>query len=199
MDLKERIVQTALVLFGKYGIKSITMDEIASGLGISKRTLYETFKDKKSILMECYLYKKKLRNDYALEVMKESDNVLDVILKVQKKQLEDLLNVNQRFFDDLFKYYPRVEQMIKEDQVEHQKEARAFFEKGVGQGIFRKDLDFDIISMLITEQINWLMHSKLKEQFPFVEVFRSILYTYMRGISTSKGQEILEKFIQTNE
>ena len=56
MDLKERIVQTALVLFGKYGIKSITMDEIASGLGISKRTLYETFKDKESILMECYLY-----------------------------------------------------------------------------------------------------------------------------------------------
>ncbi|MDD4822315.1 MAG: TetR/AcrR family transcriptional regulator [Bacteroidales bacterium] len=199
MDLKERIIQTALVLFGKYGIKSITMDEIACGLGISKRTLYETFKDKESILMECYLYKKKLRNDYALEVMKESENVLDVILKVQKKQLEDLLNVNQRFFDDLFKYYPRVEQMIKEDQVEHQKEARAFFEKGVGQGIFRNDLDFDIISMLITEQINWLMHSKLKEQFPFVKVFRSILYTYMRGISTPKGQEILEEFIQTNE
>jgi len=199
MDLKERIVQTALVLFGKYGIKSITMDEIASGLGISKRTLYETFKDKESILMECYLYKKKLRNDYAVEVMKESDNVLDVILKVQKKQLEDLLNVNQRFFDDLFKYYPRVEQMIREDQAEHQKEARAFFEIGVGQGIFRKDLDFDIISMLITEQINWLMHSKLKEQFPFVKVFRSILYTYMRGISTPKGQEILEEFIQTNE
>lgn len=199
MDLKERIIQTALLLFGKYGVKSITMDEIASGLGVSKRTLYETFKDKESIIMECYLYKKKIRNDYALEVMKESDTVLDVILKVQKKQFEDLLHVNQRFFDDLFKYYPRVEKMIKEDQAEHQKEARDFFEKGVSQGIFRKDIDFDIISMLITEQINWLMHSKLKEQFPFVKVFRAILYTYMRGISTPKGQEILDKFIQTNE
>ena len=57
MDLKERIIQTALLLFGKYGVKSITMDEIASGLGVSKRTLYETFKDKESIIMECYLYK----------------------------------------------------------------------------------------------------------------------------------------------
>lgn len=199
MDLKERIIQTALVSFAKYGVKSITMDEIASNLGISKRTLYETFKDKEAILMECYMYKKKLRNDYAIEVMKESDNVLDVILKVQKRQLEDMLTINQRFFEDLFKYYPRVEQTIREDQQKHQKEATLFFKKGVGQGIFRKDVDFDIISMLITEQINWLMHSQVKEQFPFVKVFRAILYTYMRGISTPKGQEILEEFIRTNK
>ena len=68
LELRERIIDTALNSFATHGIKSITMDDIAAALGISKRTLYEVFSDKETLLMECLLKAQREGDAYVKDV-----------------------------------------------------------------------------------------------------------------------------------
>ena len=79
VELRERIVATAIDAFAKYGIKTITMDDIANTLSISKRTLYEIFQDKESLLMECVSRQQKETEKALQQVLNESENVLEVL------------------------------------------------------------------------------------------------------------------------
>ena len=81
-ELRERIIDTAVEAFTKHGIKSITMDEIAASLGISKRTLYEVFSDKETLLEACVLRRQEKEEQYLKEILAVASNVLEVILKL---------------------------------------------------------------------------------------------------------------------
>ena len=81
-ELRERIIMTVTEAFTLKGIKCITMDDIAAALGISKRTLYEVFADKESLLKECILHKQAERDKYLQAIYEQSNNVLEVILAV---------------------------------------------------------------------------------------------------------------------
>lgn len=82
--LRQRIVAIATDAFTKNGIRSVTMDEIASEVGISKRTLYETFEDKEELLVECVRNKEEENCMLGAKVVAESNNVLEVILHFYK-------------------------------------------------------------------------------------------------------------------
>lgn len=194
-ELKERIIEAAMDAFMKHGIKSITMDDIANSLSISKRTLYETFKDKEDLLIACLEHKEKLMHEFMEQVAQESENVLEIILKFYKKTIEVYHSTNKRFFEDMHKY-PRVMEMNRANREHNSEDAIQFFKKGVEQGIFRSDLNFEIINLLTREQFNLLIHTDFCKDYSFIEVYESIMFVYMRGISTEKGQKILEDFIQ---
>ena len=98
-ELRERIIMTATEAFTLKGIKCITMDDIAAALGISKRTLYEVFADKESLLKECILQKQAERDKYLQEIYEQSNNVLEVILAVFQKSIEIFHQTNKRFFE----------------------------------------------------------------------------------------------------
>lgn len=101
VELRERIIMTATEAFTSKGIKCITMDDIAAALGISKRTLYEVFADKESLLKECILKMQTDRDSYLQEVYEQSHNVLEVILAVFQKSIEMFHKTNKRFFEDI--------------------------------------------------------------------------------------------------
>lgn len=96
-ELRERIIMTATEAFTLKGIKCITMDDIAAALGISKRTLYEVFADKESLLKECILHKQAERDKYLQAIYEQSNNVLEVILAVFQKSIEIFHQTNKRF------------------------------------------------------------------------------------------------------
>ena len=147
-ELKERIIATATEAFTTKGIKSITMDDIAAALGISKRTLYEVFVDKESLLKDCILTVQAERDRYLQEVY-ESDS----------------------------------------------EKTMSFFMLGVEQGIFRSDVNFAIVNLLVREQFDVLLNTDVCNEYSFIEVYESIMFTYIRGISTEKGAKVLEDFI----
>ena len=89
------------------------MDDIAAALGISKRTLYEVFADKESLLKECILHKQAERDKYLQAIYEQSNNVLEVILAVFQKSIEIFHQTNKRFFEDI-KKYPKVYAMMKD-------------------------------------------------------------------------------------
>lgn len=192
--LRDRIVATAIDAFTRNGIKTITMDDIANKLAISKRTLYETFKDKEDLLLECVEHQQQEMEVFMEQVAGESDNVLEVILKFYKRSIEMFHKTNKRFFEDMNKY-PRICNLIKRNREENSRESVAFFKKGIDQGIFRDDVNFEILHLLIREQVDLLLNTDLCSAYSFVEVFESIMFVYMRGICTEKGQIILENFI----
>ena len=104
VELRERIITAATEAFTSKGIKSITMDDIAAALGISKRTLYEVFSDKESLLKECILKAQADRDKYLQKIFEQSHNVLEVILAVFQKSIEVFHQTNKRFFEDIKKY-----------------------------------------------------------------------------------------------
>ena len=193
-NLRERIIVKATQAFTTHGIKSITMDDIATSLGISKRTLYEVFADKEALLKECLLKVQHDRDQYLKEVLSKSNNVLEVILSLFKRNIEALHHTNKRFFVDI-KKYPKVYEIMKNKQDADSKDAMSFFKLGIDQGIFRSDINFPIVNMLVREQFNVLLNTEICDEFSFVDVYESIMFTYIRGISTVKGAAVLDDFI----
>ena len=97
VELKDRIIETASEAFTAHGIKSITMDDIAASLGISKRTLYEVFQDKESLLTQCILKRQEEMNAFLAETLANSKNVLEVILVCYQRSIETFHRTNKRF------------------------------------------------------------------------------------------------------
>lgn len=194
-DLKERIIATATEAFTSNGIKSITMDDIANRLGISKRTLYEVFADKESLLKDCILKVQAERDRYLQGVYEQSHNVLEVILAVFQKSIEIFHSTNKRFFEDM-KKYPKIYEMMKNSRDSDSEKTMSFFKSGVEQGIFRADINFAIVNLLVREQFDLLLNTEICKEYPFIEVYESIMFTYIRGIATEKGARVLEEFIQ---
>lgn len=194
-ELRERIISAATEAFTKDGIKSITMDDIAATLSISKRTLYEVFVDKETLLRECILMVQRDRDKYLEEVYEKASNVLEVILAVFQKSIEVFHQTNKRFFEDI-KKYPKVYEMMQDRRESDSEKTITFFKSGVEQGIFRSDVNFTIVNMLVREQFDVLMNTDVCKDHPFIEVYESIMFTYIRGISTDKGARVLEEFIQ---
>lgn len=193
-ELKVKIITAATEAFALKGIKSVTMDEIAASLGISKRTLYEVFPDKEALLRNCFFKIKKDWDAYFQEVLKRSDNVLEVILDIFKKGLEAMHSMNKRFFEEIRKY-PRVHEMIQRSRMKDSEHAIAFLKLGVEQGLFRSDVNYDIVNILLREQFEILLNTDLCKDYSFVEVYESIMFTFLRGISTEVGLKKLEEFM----
>ena len=195
LPLRERIVDVAVKSFSIHGIKSITMDDIAASLGISKRTLYEVFPDKETLLEECILKEQQEADVFIQKVLKTSSNVLEVLLKCYLRSIEKFHATNKRFFEDI-KKYPRAYELMKRDNNRSSEDIIRFFKEGVTQGIFRDDVNFAIINLLVREQLDLLMNTDLCDRYSFLEVYESIMFTFLRGISTEKGASELEIFIR---
>lgn len=194
VELRERIVVKAMELFRESGIKSITMDDIAASLGISKRTLYEVYRDKETLLKECILKSQLEMTDFLSQVLAKSTNVMEVILMCYQRSIEDFHKTNKRFFEDI-KKYPKIYELMNKYRDRDSDSTIAFFKMGVEQGIFRSDVNFAIVNLLVREQLDLLMNTDVCKEYSFLEVYESIMFTYIRGISTEQGAKVLDSFI----
>lgn len=193
-ELRERIVQTAVESFSTHGIKSITMDDIAASLGISKRTLYEIFSDKESLLEECILNEQQNTDALIKNILDTFSNVLEVILRCYQWTIEKFHATNRKFFEDI-KKYPKAYELVKRNHNRSSEDTVNFFKEGVKQDLFRSDVNFAIVNLLVRGQIDLLMNSNICDEYSFLEVYESIMFTFLRGISTEKGARELDNFI----
>ena len=86
--------------------------------------------------------------------------------------------------------------MVKKNRDKDSESTIAFFKSGVEQGIFRDDVNFAIVNLLVREQFDLLMNTDICKEYPFLEVYESIVFTFLRGIATERGARVLEEFIQ---
>jgi AcrR family transcriptional regulator len=194
-ELRERVILEAMEAFRKYGIKNIRMDDIANALKMSKRTLYEIFENKETLLKECIIHHHEMKQKDLGEIIRTSKNVLEVILKCYKDSIEMFHRTNPKFFEDIEKY-PEVCDVLKDKRGKSHIVVIDFLKRGVDQGIFREDINFAIIHALLQEQMDLLVHSNVCKQFSFLEVYEVIMFIYLRGIATPKGAQELDDFIR---
>lgn len=193
--LRKRIVRVALELFKKHGVKDVTMDDISATLAISKRTLYEVFEDKATLLLETVKLDQLNKKKKMDEIVHQSTNVLETILPVYEYSVKTMHQVNIKYFEDV-RQYPKVKKMLDDTHIQEMSNVASFFRSGIGQGLFRPDIDFDIFSLILHNQLEVLSKMKFEKKVTFFDVLDFFLFTLLRGISTAKGLEIIENFIQ---
>ncbi len=197
MALKERIIKEAGSLFYQYGIKSVSMDDLASSLGILKRTLYENFKDKEEILLTYLADIRNERNNKILEVINRSANMIEVFLyfiEIHKKK--ELPSV--KFYEDIYKYYPRVYNLIQKDIEENKIYIKEYLQQGIAQGYIRENLNVDVAAFLVEESTYTYIRASYLEKppFSFQELFFTMMINFIRGISTEKGIKIVDAYLE---
>ena len=193
-DLRGRVIAVAMKAFYSKGVKNVTMDEIAHELTMSKRTLYQIFKDKESLLLACLEEGKRAHGALVEERMQKTDDVLDIVLFDFSTRLEHLKSINPLFFTELTKF-PKIVERMKSDRVQHMKRALDLMQRGVKQGLFREDVDFKIIFALLMNHIDNVSTVDGIKEFAPIEVFKHLVFFYLRGCTTLKGMTMMDEFI----
>ncbi len=197
MELKERIIRQAGEMFARLGIRSVTMDAISEELGISKRTLYETFTDKNSLLAEVLLFHKESQEKKADEIINNADNVIEAMVEIMRNSVEMMKSVNPLFFHDMKKYHCDIhESLMKKGEVRNYNITGKILEKGLQQGIFLPEIDIDIVNFTIHSLFNLFAD---ESKFPLTnhtreKIWMSTIRPYLKGISTEKGSKLIDEY-----
>lgn len=111
-------------------------------------------------------------------------------------KLNELTELNPLFLRDLRKY-PNVLSCIRERQKQSDAAALIHFQKGVEEGIFRDDINFDIINQAMSMQFEMLVYSDITNNYPLSEIYSEVTFLHMRGITTPKGMQMVDAFLQS--
>lgn len=197
MEIRDRIINKAGDLFFMYGIKSVSMDELASSLGISKRTIYENFKDKEDILNSLLIKIRDERNNVFKQFLADEYNVIEVFIKVIEIHTQ-LPVSNEKLFHDIYKYYPRIAKMMQKNMEKNNVLLQEFLLKGISQGYIREDLNVKIAAFLVEESTYTYIRASYMEKppFSFNEIFYTMMINFVRGISTEKGIKIIDSYLE---
>ncbi|MGB4445461.1 MAG: TetR/AcrR family transcriptional regulator [Dysgonamonadaceae bacterium] len=200
MDIKDRIIQQAGRLFFQYGVKSTSMDEVASSLGISKRTIYENFRDKEDLLLSYLKQVCEDRKKAVQELMERFDNVVEVFLHIMDIH-KTATFANIKFYEDIYRYYPNVDAFLKEESHKANEFFVQFLKKGVEQGVIRENLNIEVVAFLVEESTSIYMRASHIDKFPFSfsELISTVMVNFIRGISTEKGIKIVDKYLEKQQ
>lgn len=198
MEIRERIIEEALKQFLTYGIRNVTMDGIAANIGISKRTVYEVFKDKKELIYICLKQLKKNHEEKNHEIISSSRNVIETIFAFMREGIKAMTCINPVFFMDMKKFYSSAWNALSEENEKNVLSlSKKLLMKGIEEGLFRSDINIPIVAKLFHEQMKLLADEKVfpRDEFNYADLFQSLTINFMRGISTQKGIKIIESNI----
>jgi AcrR family transcriptional regulator len=196
MTVEERVIEGAEELFLKGGIKSVTMDDIARHLGVSKKTLYLHFQDKNDLVIG--LVKKKLKEDedQMADIISRSGNVIEEMINMMKCSEEIFSRINPVVIHDMQKYHPeawRKFQDFKADVLVRTMEE--LLTKGIEQGYIRPDIDVKVMSLMRVHQLELGFNPSV---FPIAEfntwsVQQQFQEHFNYGVCTLKGFKLLDE------
>ncbi len=197
---KETILEEVAKMFNTNGIRLVTMDSISMDLKISKRTLYEIFKDKDDLVTQVMQHELHKANEKIKKIIAESDNVLDAIFQIAEHKVQNnpSSKTNPKTVEDLKKYHPAIYSNAYEKIVEET--YSTFFkliERGKIENYFKKEIDSEILIYMIQKVVQ---ACELDRDFvrskPPVAFHNTLTIPLLIGISTPQGQEIINEKIK---
>lgn len=201
IDNRERIAQGAEELFMKYGIKSITMDEIATHLSVSKKTIYQHFKDKDELVCEvCDVHMKHEISEMD-RIIEESSNAIEEIFKMSMLIRDISSKMNPSLLFDLKKYHPKAWKIYED----HKEECMygsitKNLEQGKKEGYYRADINVEILSRLRMQQVEWGLDASVfpPSAFTLYEIQAQLFTHFLFGIITPAGWELFQQYVAEN-
>ena len=193
-SLRERIIEKAMQEFSMHGIRAVKMDDLAADLGISKRTLYEIFKDKETLLLEGIKEYYNRKREYLFDYAEENHDVMEIVLEAYRMKVEEVRSVNPAFYQDLIKY-PKVTRFMKESQEASRTAFLDFMNRGVEDGYFRKDVNYQLVPHIFDALGQHVLNNSLLQQYSVEELYSNFFLIALRGFCTDKGQHVIDKLI----
>lgn len=197
-EVKDKIIERASSLFTENGIKGITMDDLAQYMGMSKRTIYEYFRDKEELIDECVLYLEQLHEQRMKHISDQSENMFELLMRIYQESLMNMQKINKKFIDDIKKYFPEIRERHDRKKEENIRESVLFFQEGINEGWIKSELNPEILSLIISEEMELLFNGNfsLSSKFSFFDVYKTLFFIFLRGIATNKGMKIIDNFVQ---
>lgn len=187
---KIELLQKAGAIFMRYGIKSVTMDEMASQLGISKKTLYQHFNDKNDLVNQVLQGKINLDKQACCYAENQSLNAIDEMIQTSHFLMDAFSNINPAVFFDLKKYHQDTWMMLEK----HKKEfvydiIKTNIERGKREELYLKDLDADLMARFYLIGIDSIMsdHIISLKEYRFDRLIKEIIQFQIRGMVNEKG------------
>lgn len=200
-EIKSILIRVGL-LYQKFGIKSVTMDDVSRELGISKKTLYQHFSDKEELVSRVTDFMINLNKNCLREIIDKKLNAIDELFEVVRHANQMLKDHNPSTEYDLKKYYPVEYQkvrMVKRDAM--YESALNNLRKGMEQGIYRAELKPEMIAKLHVARVEGMMQNDVFsiEDHTNRDFFREIMVYHIRGIANERGIKILEEKLKNEE
>lgn len=186
-QLREKILKISMEEFKSKGIRAVKMDDIAALLGISKRTLYEIYSNKEELLLECVKFQEGQYDAYMASFEKDpSNNVIDIIIEFYNKQIQWLADVNPLYFSDIQKYSQVVSYFERRD-IERKQDKMIFYQRGIREGVFRDDVDYDVLSRILKASIDYIKQTQMYKEYDLTRILNNIIMLFIRGVCTYDG------------
>lgn len=197
MISKERILEKTEELFIRHGIKRITMDDIATHLGISKKTIYQFFADKNEMVSIIFEKQICINRDSCLSSLEKSENAVHEILMCSETFCSNMQSMNRHVLFDLEKYHPDFFKRFLEFrngflyEMVHRNLVR-----GIREGLYRDDLNLEVVTRHRLYNMLLPMNGEVfpEQSFSFSEVEKELVTHYLTGIVTTKGLQVIKQY-----
>lgn len=201
MDIKERIITECNKLLMSVGASSMTMDDVAHACGISKRTLYETFPDKRTLISESLRADHDAKNAEVKTIFETADNCFDAMFQVYTRAKAMYQKTSVAFVNDIKRLYPDIfEQYINSEKVTVDGLA-GVLRKAQDEGLVIKRINPEIAAYLFMVSMRELHNSNRGEKYGFeqTDLFEHVFISFLRGVATIKGIEMIEYLEEQQE
>lgn len=195
-DKEKEFYSRASELYKKFGVKSVTMDDISRELGMSKKTLYQWVKDKRELIEKIIDYEYMVNMDCFSKIITQNLNAIDELFEVNKFMKQQLKYHSPSFEYDLKKYYPDIFKKIHVRKREIMyKSVLENINKGKQEGLYRSELNGEIIAKLYILRMENAQDGDFLtlDDFLSPDVFKEYFVYHIRGLANKKGTEYLEK------
>lgn len=194
--MEQEIIAKAKELFQRYGLRPVTMDDIAKELGVSKKTLYKYFANKEELVSHTVdqVFERVKANMISLS--EAEGNAIDMLFAMDEVVCTNIETHDHSMHFQLERYYPEVNASLEFKKRELVfKMMRANIERGIREGIFRENLDVEVVSFLYYSRTRTMAQADLDflHNRPLTEILREVLIYHVRGISNAKGLAYLEE------
>lgn len=194
MDYRQKIIEGGAMMFRTYGIRAVTMDMLASQLGISKRTIYEVFSDKDELLKGVLLWMMEKQREVMTRIFNESENVIEAIFKMLDLMMDHFQRMSPAFQMDMRRLHRDVYKNPEElADLPYFANNSEIINRGIKEGVFRDNIDVGITNKCLLEVARMSNDKNVfpPDDFSNRDVIRNFYINYLRGISTPKGLDLI--------
>ena len=199
MELRNRIIAQAKNQFMRLGIRSVSMDDICSQLGISKKTIYQHFKDKDELVDIVLQQEISLMQQETLGCCLPSNNAIEEIFNTMQLITKQLANMNPVVLVDLHKYHFASFQQFMEHKNSFLLDIiSSNIKRGITEGYYREDLQVEILAKYRLESMMLAFNMDIfpTARYNLAEVSIAIIENFLYGLATEKGFKLIEEYKQ---
>ncbi len=196
-DIKDRIIKGAEELLLKYSVRSVSMDDIARHLSISKKTIYQYFADKDEIVTTVAMFSMEKNRIQFDEFRSAAKDAIDEMVRISICLRVDFQKMNPALLFDLHKYHARAWNVWLEHKQHHVRDSLVSnLKRGVEEGFYRPEINLDILANTRLELIQLAFDERVfdRTKYNLMEVHMQLFEHFLFGILTDKGRKAYEKY-----